>query len=189
MPCGQSYVPRSLFNFEVSLQPLWSSFLIYAKKKLQLRKSALRSFWPEHSLVIKLMASNPLSEELFEKEAVEEVICQAERQAKSVLSILGTRPSGTKRAASVSTGRTPKRQRLQQGSGQDSQTPLWKGSGYRREDKPTEERFRARQSSPNRCSRTPRRNAKSPRGRYVKTLGTPKRATQSNQGTGSNFRI
>ena len=185
-PSDNPMSPGLFSMLKMSLQPLWSSFLLFAKKKLQLRKSALRSCWPDHSLVIKLMASNPISEDLFDREAVEEVIHQAERQAKSVLAIIGTRSMGVKRSAPQTPGRTPKKQRVQQGASQEQQTQYRRNVGYRREDKSAEEKSRFRQMSPNRKQSTPRRNTKSPRGRSQR-VNTPKRSNQPGQGEASGF--
>ena len=62
---------------------------MFAKKKLALRRLALKNFWADNSLVIKLLSSNPLTEDLFDIQAVEIVISQAEHQAKSVALVLG----------------------------------------------------------------------------------------------------
>ena len=45
----------------------------------------------ENQLIKKVVEANPLSEDLFDVDAVEEIFAQAERQAKSVASLLGFR--------------------------------------------------------------------------------------------------
>ena len=172
---------------KLTLQPLWSAFLIFAKKKLQLRRSALRACWNDHSLVIKLMASNPLTEDLFDREAVQDVITQAERQAKPVMMLLGKKFQGTKRSAPPGTPRTPKKPRLQQGSSQE-QGGYRRDFQSRREDRSFQDRRKDRQSSPSkRGLRTPRKGNKSPGGRGQRGQGTPNRNPPGNQGGSSNF--
>ena len=171
---------------KLTLQPLWSSLKLFAKKKLQLRKCALKIFWPDNALVLKLLASNPLSEDLFPRETVREVVEQAERQAKSVFAVMGIRSSGTKRPAPQGQGRTPKRPRLQQNPRQDYQGQARRYQQQQGEERYADERRRGRLPSPNRKGlRTPKRAYKSPRGRGQRTPNTPRR--QQNQGKEGNF--
>ena len=71
-----------------TLPPLWTAFGLFAKKKLQLRKLALKGCFNESLLYLKLLASNPLSPELFHPDALTEVTVKAENQGKSLLQIL-----------------------------------------------------------------------------------------------------
>ena len=93
---------------KATLQPVWTSFLLWAQKKLELRKIALRSCYKENNLAVKLLASNPLSEELFDPDTMQTVNDAADHQAKSLLLILGFQ-FDYKRKQSNQGQRNPKR--------------------------------------------------------------------------------
>ena len=69
---------------KLALQPLWGAFSTFCRKKLELRTRALQGCLAESVLVQNLLASSPLSPELFDQEEVERVEAQAAQQAKPV---------------------------------------------------------------------------------------------------------
>ena len=163
-----------------SLQPLWTAFVLFSKKKLDLRKKALKNCWPDNVLVLKLLMSNPFSEDLFSKEAMEDITMQAERQAKSLLSILGFK--GYKRAAPQQQVRPQKRQRgasSQRSAGQRTPSRYRSDSVSRdRSGEQDSQQSRNKQnSSPGRrYPGTPKRSYhRSPKGRGGKSPVTPRR--------------
>ena len=172
---------------KLTLQPLWSSFLMFSRRKLQLRRSALRLCWNDQALVIKLMASNPLTEDLFDMAVVKDVTTQAERQAKSVLTVLGNYPQGIKRGAPQQLPRTPKRQKPGSSYRQDYQGSTHRSSAQRRDDQGQDFKRKGKSSSPSkRLPRTPKRGQKSPRGRTPRSQNTPRR-NQPGQGNEGSF--
>ncbi|XP_064116557.1 myosin-1B-like [Macrobrachium nipponense] len=98
-------------------QPTTSS----RERNTKLRKLALRGCFMENTLVLKLLSSDPLSKDLFHKDALEEVVTQADHQAKSMLTMLGFRNSATKRPSSQQRIRTSKRQKNHQQEKQQQQ--------------------------------------------------------------------
>ena len=106
---------------KMTLQPLWTSFMLFCQKKLELRKLALRHCFRESTLVVRLLSSNPLSPDLFDQEAMSWVTAQADRQARSILTVLGFRAPAPKRPAATQLQNTPKRQRQQQSPGYQRQ--------------------------------------------------------------------
>ena len=157
--------------FKLTLQPLWTSFGVFAAKKLALRKAALKGCNRENTLVLKLLRSDPLTSSIFDREVVDLVISQADHQAKPVLTVLGFATQPQKRSGSASRSRSGKRRK----SGQQSQQKGQSGSqpsGQRTPDR------RRRSPSPGkgRGGGTPGRNPpKSPRGRGKGNPRTPKR--------------
>ena len=106
-----SVAPALAGLLKLSLQPLWSSFGFFCRKKLELRRKALRGCNHEIRLVQRLLGSNPLTEDIFEQEVVDSVLVQAEHQAKPILDLLGYKYVPRKRSGSRQRGRTPKRAR------------------------------------------------------------------------------
>ena len=107
---------------KLSLQPLWSAFSIFCRKKLELRSKALQGCLPESVHVQNLLASSPLTPDLFDQDEVERVKLQAAQQAKPVFQILHFRQQ-SKRKASTSRGRGGKRQRAANFGPSSSQQP------------------------------------------------------------------
>ena len=177
---------------KMTLQPLWTSFVLFAQKKLELRKMALKPCFKESTLVVKLLSSNPLTPDLFDKEAFNYVTAQADRQASSILNLLGFRNQPQKRPAASQPPVTPKRQR-QQGplTPQRQQSPGTPGRGQI-----TNYQNRSNYYSPSRTYYAPGgrnppyvprgRGYRSPRNRGGRTPG-PSLRGQRGQGRGSNF--
>ena len=101
-----------------TLPPLWTSFILFSKKKLELRHFALKGCWLENLLYIRLVSSNPLTPDLFAPEAVAHVTNKAEAQAKSLLQVLEYKPPAQKRKASMSR-KMVKRQKVAKNQGQE----------------------------------------------------------------------
>ena len=178
---------------KLSLQPLWSAYGLFCKRKLELRRKALKFCNQEIRLVQRLIAAGPYSHDLFDQEAVDTVLTQAEHQAKPVLDLLGFRFVPRKRGASRQRGKNPKRQRggalvrggqqLHQQQQQPQQAPAqgqspyyqW-GSGYGQEQQYTPQR---------RGQGGYRGRGKSPRGRGGKSPKSPRRPY--GRGRGGNF--
>ena len=148
------------------LPPLWTSFVFFARKWLQLRKIALKGCWAESLLFRKLRASNPLSPHLFHPDAMAEIVTKAENQGKSILQILEYKNPAVKRAASSSSQHHPKKAK-----GDHPKTP----SQPKDVKTPQRRRFSKQQSSQN----SPRKKGHgTPRSRYKKSP----RAKGSQQG-------
>ena len=160
---------------KATLQPLWSAFCLFVNKRISLREKAIRGCNRENQLVQRLVETNIFSEALFDPAAVEEVFMQAERQAKSVASLLAFRPF-FKRKRSASRGqRTPRSKRGGYGGGRASQqgTPAQQsgqGQGQNQQGQSTPAK-----SYPN----TPRRTGYRGRGRGGRSPGTPKKSPAS----------
>ena len=154
------------------LQPLWTAFTLFGQKKLALRKLALKGSFRDSTLSHKLLSSNPLTPDLFDQEVVDMVISQADHQAKSVPFVLGFRSQPQKRSASVSGGRTPKKQK---GKQQQQQPKQDYGQAGQRTPK------KGRSPSPGKRGNTPKGAGRSPRSQRGKGPRTPKKGgkTQS----------
>ena len=166
---------------KLSLQPLWAAFGAFCRRRMELRKKALRGCNYENRLVQRLVASDPLTEDLFDQEAVDKVLLQAENQAKPVLDMLGFKPFSRKRSASSQRPRSAKRARFQgyrRQQAQKSQTPgqmqgKGRGSSF---DPDSAASAQGRSQSGWRG-----RSGKSPRGRGSRSPGNSRRQ-QSSQG-------
>ena len=93
-----------------TFQPLWTSFGEFARKKLWLRRRALLGCVYDNNIVHRLISSDPLSEDVFGREAVDALFDQAARLAKSVSFLLGFQPV-FKRKPQVQRGGLQKRMR------------------------------------------------------------------------------
>ena len=93
---------------KLSLRPLWSSYLAFAKNKLALRKKALEGCYEENPHYLNIFLSNPLTPGLFDETTLKAIKDQSLIQAKSLLYLLGFKGS-VKRKASASRGRGAKR--------------------------------------------------------------------------------
>ena len=110
-PSGSATAAPFSAALKATLQPLWTAFCLFAAKRIDLRERALKGCDMENQLIKKVVEANPLSEDLFDVDAVEEIFAQAERQAKSVASLLGFRTQFKRKRSSSRGQRTPKKQR------------------------------------------------------------------------------
>ena len=162
-----------------TLQPLWTAFCLFVEKKVALRKRALKGCWTENQLVQKLFECNMLSEQLFDKDTVEEVFAQAEHQAKSVASLLEFKPEQRKQKSSARGRGTPNR-RGQNYRGRGTPSPRGgnRGNYYQGQQGQGRGAYQSHRGYPS----TPRGNAYRGKGRGGRSPGTPK-ATSTNRGT------
>ena len=93
---------------KLSLPPLWTAFALFAKKKSELRKRALKGCNVESPHYLRLVNSNPFSERLFAQEAIDAVKEQALHQSKPVSVLLNYKQWARKREPS-SRSRSAKR--------------------------------------------------------------------------------
>ena len=87
---------------------------MFCQRKLELRKRVLKFCHAENALVLRLLSSNPFSEDLFDQSAMKMVLEQAQHQAKALLDLLGYRAPAQKRKKKQGQ-RIPKRRKLQGG--------------------------------------------------------------------------
>ena len=159
-----------------SLQPLWSAFCLFANKRIGLREKATKGCFRENQLVQKLVETNIFSETLFDNGAVEEVFQQAERQAKSLSSLLNFRQQFKRKRSSSKGQRTPKSQRTSGYQKPQSQTPRQQGNQFQ------QRQSQQGQSTPGRqYPSTPRGRGYRGRGRGGRSPGTPQQQTPGKQ--------
>ena len=177
--------PGLLALLKSTLTPLWTAFGVFAQKKLQLRKLAMKEFWSEGQLFLRLLCSDPMSEELFAPDALAHVVAQAEHQAKSLLQILGHKSQGVKRSLPQNQGRQ-KRQKMsqprQEGSNQQQNQSGGKFYQKRQNFTVDKDKRQQQQASPKRryvipkikTPKTPRKQqSRSPKGNR-KSPGNPR---------------
>ena len=193
--------PSLAAALKATLQPLWTSFCLFASKRTSLRDKALKGCFKESGLVQKLVETNPLSETLFDKDVVDEVFSQAEHQAKSVAALLQFRPS-VRRKRQAPRGRgTPRTPRMRgqsrgmmrgQHQYQQYQSPSYYYSspyrgGYQGGQSPGRQGnygfqgFQQGYYNPRGYPSTPRRWANRGRGRGGRSPGTPKNTPPQHQ--------
>ena len=115
---------------KLSLPPLWSAFVNFAAKRLELRQRALQGCDLDGQQARRLLSSSPLSSDLFGQAEVDVLKEVALHQATSVSSVLSFNPPA-KRPSSYSHSRGKgKRRKPDQGHpGQTSQGGRGKGRG------------------------------------------------------------
>ena len=116
------------------------------------------------------METNPLSETLFDVGAVEDILTQAERQAKSVASLLQFRQETKRKRSSSRNQRTPKyvKNNQQQKGKQQGQTPQNQSQNQQSQGTPSRN-----------YPTTPRRNNYRGKGRGGRSPGTPRNTPKS----------
>ena len=98
---------------KLSLQPLWTSFALFAKKKTELRQKALAGCDVESQHYHRLVESSPFTPDLFDKVEVDKLKDQAAHQSKSILQLLDFRVSSKRKSSGSRASRAPKKARTQ----------------------------------------------------------------------------
>ena len=96
-------------TLKLALQPLWSAFLAFSSKRLELWEKALSGFDKSSQQVRRLVSSFPFSKDLFGAEEVEALKSVSLTQAKPIPWLLTVAPPSKRPSSQGAT--TPKRRR------------------------------------------------------------------------------
>ena len=180
-------VPAVAGILKLSLQPLWTAFVNFAKKRSDLRKRALKGCNMESPHYLCLIHSSPFSEGLFSQEAIDTIKQQSLHQSKPISALLNYRQWARKRDSS-SRSRTPKRARTTAAPSFSSQrspshnfsrSPSRRPSTFSNSQQGIPQYFSYQENDGSRFQQGPRRGLTTPRGRGYRNQGNRGNKTPS----------